>query len=160
MVGSFKQSTWYSQISTFSNFKIKMTERLLHFIWQFQYFNKNELTTSEGELVQVIMPGQYNNHQGPDFSNAKILTGNTTWAGTVELHIKTSDWKKHKHHEDKNYDNVILHVVWEDDGSFNRSVADEKRKDVPVIELKSRVAKILLQRYEELMQSPAFIPCE
>ena len=146
---------------------MSITERLLHFIWQFQYFNKNELTTSEGEFVQVIMPGQYNNHQGPDFSNAKILIGNTTWAGTVELHIKTSDWKKHKHHEDKNYDNVILHVVWEDDGGRNAIAigsADERRKNVPisvpVIELKSRVAKILLQRYEELMQSPAFIPCE
>ncbi|HKZ67732.1 MAG TPA: DUF2851 family protein [Chitinophagaceae bacterium] len=141
-----------------------MTERLLHFIWQFQYFNKNELTTSEGELVQVIMPGQYNNHQGPDFSDAKILINNTTWAGAIELHVKTSDWNKHKHHEDRNYNNVILHVVWEDDEGRNSiatgSVANENRKDVAVIELKSRVAKILLQRYEELMQSPAFIPCE
>jgi hypothetical protein len=31
---------------------------------------------------------------------------------------------------------------------------------VPIIELKSRVAKILLQRYEELMNSTGFIPCE
>ena len=144
-----------------------MTERLLHFIWQFQYFNKNELITAEGELVQVIIPGQYNNHQGPDFSNAKILIGNTTWAGTIELHIKTSDWKKHKHQEDRNYDNVILHVVWEDDGSRNSVPANERNGvplsspvSVPVLELKSRVAKVLLQRYEELMQSPAFIPCE
>jgi len=148
---------------------LSVTERLLQFIWQFQYFNKNELTTAEGELVQVIMPGQYNNHQGPDFSNAKILIGNTTWAGTIELHIKTSDWNRHKHHEDKNYDNVILHVVWDDDGGRNPIAtgsvpAKEKRNgvplSVPVIELKSRVAKILLQRYEELMLSPAFIPCE
>ncbi|MGZ8542053.1 MAG: DUF2851 family protein, partial [Chitinophagaceae bacterium] len=58
-----------------------MTERLLQFIWQFQYFNKTGLTTSGGETVQVIGPGLYNNNQGPDFSNAKILIGNTTWAG-------------------------------------------------------------------------------
>ncbi|MGZ8553770.1 MAG: DUF2851 family protein [Chitinophagaceae bacterium] len=133
-----------------------MTERLLQFIWQFQYFNKTGLTTSGGETVQVIGPGLYNNNQGPDFSNAKILIGNTTWAGTIELHVKTSDWNKHKHQDDKNYNNVILHVVWEDDRSDNRGVLTA----VPVLELKTRVPKLLLQRYEELMRSPAFIPCE
>lgn len=148
-----------------------MTERLLQFIWQFQYFNKNELTTAEGEVVQVIVPGQHNINQGPDFSNSKILIGNTTWAGTIELHIKTSDWIKHKHQKDKNYNNVILHVVWEDDGSrsgLQNSVPVQERNRVPltdqpivpVIELQSRVSKLLLQRYEELMLSTAFIPCE
>lgn len=139
-----------------------MTERLLQFIWQFQYFNKNELTTSEGESVQVIVPGQYNSNQGPDFSNAKTLIGNTTWAGTIELHIKTSDWNRHKHQQDKNYDNVILHVVWEDDRdlSFPKDNSNNASLYVPVVELKSRIPKLLLQRYEELMQSVAFIPCE
>jgi Protein of unknown function (DUF2851) len=128
-----------------------LTERLLQFIWQFQYFNKSELTAVCGETVQIIFPGQYNSNQGPDFTDAKIKTDDTTWFGTVELHIKTSDWKKHKHQHDSNYNNVILHVVWDHD-----SIANE----IPVIELKSRVSKILLQRYEELMNSPAFIPCE
>ena len=49
-----------------------MTERLLHFIWQFQYFNFNDLRTDEGELLQVIHPGTLNTNQGPDFLNAKI----------------------------------------------------------------------------------------
>ncbi len=149
-----------------------MTERLLQFIWQFQYFNKNELTTAEGEAVQVIIPGQHNHNQGPDFSNAKILIGNTTWAGTIELHIKTSDWIKHKHQADKNYNNVILHVVWEDDGNRNpvvigsipvierNGIALSEPLSIPVVELQSRVSKLLLQRYEELMLSTAFIPCE
>jgi Protein of unknown function (DUF2851) len=128
-----------------------MTERLLQFIWQFQYFNKNELATVSDERVQVIFPGQYNTNQGPDFTDAKIKIDNTTWAGTVELHIKTSDWKKHDHQNDSNYNNVILHVVWENDSTAN---------DIPVVELKDKVSKILLQRYEELMNSSAFIPCE
>jgi Protein of unknown function (DUF2851) len=144
-----------------------MTERLLQFIWQFQYFNKSEMTTTSGESVQVIFPGQYNINQGPDFSNAKIKIGKTTWAGSVELHIKTADWKKHNHQSDKNYTNVILHVVWEDDGSRNSVPANSMEQSrklsgsvVPILELKYRVSKILLQRYEELMNSSAFIPCE
>lgn len=128
-----------------------MTERLLQFLWQFKYFNKSELTTADGETVQIISSGQFNTDQGPDFVNAKIKIGKTTWAGNVELHLKTSDWKKHNHEGDKNYKNVILHVVWEN---------DTQRNSIPVIELKERVSKILLQRYEGLMNSTAFIPCE
>jgi hypothetical protein len=128
-----------------------MTERLLQFIWQFQYFNKGELDTTAGDTIHVIFPGQFNTNQGPDFSDAKIKIGKTTWAGSVELHIKSSDWKKHNHQSDKNYKNVILHVVWENENNSS---------DIPVLELKSRVPKILLKRYEELMNSSSFIPCE
>ena len=128
-----------------------MTERLLQYIWQFQYFNKSELSAVTGETVQVITPGQYNTNQGPDFAQAKIKIGDTTWAGTVELHTRTSEWNKHDHHHDSNYNNVVLHVVWENDTTSN---------NIPVIELRERVPKILLQRYEELMNSPAFIACE
>ena len=149
-----------------------MTEKLLQFIWQFQYFNKSELGTIDGEKVQIQFAGQLNTNQGPDFSDAKIVIGKTTWAGTVELHIKTSDWNRHNHQNDKNYKNVILHVVWEDDGVGNSVLIKENLNSVqvttehssvnhiPVLELKGRVSKILLLRYEELMHSNSFIPCE
>jgi len=129
-----------------------MTERLLQFIWQFQYFNKGELTTLQGESLQILVPGQFNTNQGPDFLEAKIRIGNTTWAGNIELHFKASDWEKHNHHKDDNYSNVILHVVWEYDLS--------QQNAIPVFELKERVSKILLERYDELMKTLSFIPCE
>ncbi|MDZ4793871.1 MAG: DUF2851 family protein [Bacteroidota bacterium] len=128
-----------------------MTEKLLQFIWQFRYFKQTGLITVSGESLQILAPGQYNTNQGPDFLDAKVVIGKTTWAGSVELHIKTSDWDKHNHQSDQNYQNVMLHVVWEDDGLKN---------NIPVLELRDRVSKILLQRYEELMNSSSFIPCE
>jgi len=129
-----------------------VTERLLQFIWQFQYFNKSELATTSGEPVQVIFPGQYNTNQGPDFSQAKIKIGSTTWAGNVELHFKTSEWKRHDHHKDENYRNVILHVVWENDSNGSNAI--------PILELKEKVSKILLLRYQSLMNAAGFIACE
>src|SRR4030095_2038076 len=129
-----------------------MTERLLQFIWQFQYFNKGELATLQGESLQIIFPGQYNTNQGPDFLEAKIKIGHTTWAGNIELHFKTSDWEKHNHHRDNNYNNVILHVVWEHDALDQNSI--------PVLELKDRISKIFLERYDGLMKAISFIPCE
>jgi hypothetical protein len=128
-----------------------VTERLLQFLWQFQYFNKSGLATASGEPVQIIFAGQYNTNQGPDFSEAKIKIGSTIWAGNVELHFKTSDWQKHEHHNDQNYRNVILHVVWENDSSG--------KNGIPILELKEKVSKILLLRYESLMNTAGFIPC-
>jgi len=128
-----------------------VTERLLQFIWQFQYFNKGELRSTSGETIQIIFPGTYNTNQGPDFNDAKIKIGKTTWAGNVELHLLSSDWNRHNHQNDKNYNNVILHVVWED---------DFPDYSMPVLKLNNRVAKIFLQRYEDLMNAQGFIPCE
>lgn len=129
-----------------------MTEQLLQFIWQFQYFNKADLATATGDMLHITSPGQHNTNQGPDFSNAKVRIGATIWAGHVELHFKTSDWEKHLHHKDPNYNNVILHVVWDNDR--------EVPANIPVLELQGRVSKLLLQRYERLMNASNFIPCE
>jgi hypothetical protein len=126
-------------------------ERLLQFIWQFQYFNKAELETTKRESIKVISPGIWNHNQGPDFMDVKIQINNTVWAGTVEVHVYSSDWKKHRHEEDRNYRNVVLHVVWEEDDSFGT---------MPVLELKNRVPKLLLDRYRKLMNAKTFIPCE
>ena len=129
-----------------------MTERLLQYIWQFQYFNKSSLQTTDAQSIQVINPGSCNTNQGPDFLNAKIKIDDTIWAGSVELHINTSNWQQHDHSNDKNYDNVILHVVWNDDADLKLTF--------PTLELKNIVPKLLLKKYENLMQDAQFIPCE
>ena len=67
-----------------------MNENLLQFIWQFQYFNKHNLATTEGNPLMILQPGQHNLNQGPDFKEAKIKIGGTTWAGNIELHAKLS----------------------------------------------------------------------
>lgn len=127
-----------------------MTERLLQYIWQFQYFNKSALQTTAGEQLQIIFPGKLNNNQGPDFTNAQIKIDKTTLVGSVELHLKTSQWNVHGHSKDANYKNVILHVVFEN---------DSKEFSIPVLELQPRVSTILLNRYESLMNSSSFIAC-
>ena len=128
-----------------------MTERLLQYIWQMQLFNKANLITAEEELLQIIFPGNYNTNQGPDFLEAKIKIDNTILAGHVELHVNSSQWKNHKHSSDKNYNTVVLHVVWED---------DDPSLNLPTLVLNNLVSKLLLSKYEELMQNRGFVPCE
>ena len=92
-----------------------MKEKLLHYIWQYQLFNNQQLKTIEGESLMVINPGFLNTNQGPDFLSGKIKIQNTFWVGSIEIHIKSSDWDLHKHSTDNNYNNVVLHVVWNHD---------------------------------------------
>jgi hypothetical protein len=132
-----------------------MTEKLLQFIWQFQYLNKQNLCTTEGEPVTIIHPGQINNHQGPDFFNGRIRISETEWAGHIELHLKSSDWYKHRHETDPGYGKVILHVVWKHD----TEVTDENNQPIPVLELQNRVSNMLLDQYEAWMNTPKQIPC-
>ena len=129
-----------------------MTERLLQYIWQFQYFNKTSLQTVEGETVEIVYQGSYNTNQGPDFFEAKLKIGNTLLIGNVELHCKTSEWNTHKHSADKNYANVIAHIVWENDCTLPNNL--------PTIILQDRVSKILLEKYQKLLNTSSFIPCE
>ena len=129
-----------------------MNERLLQYIWQLQCYNRSSLVTEEDEPLQIIYPGVFNTNQGPDFLNAKIKIGTTTWAGSIELHINSSDWKNHKHDDDKNYNNVVLHVVWQHDIDLQLAF--------PTLVLQDKVSKLLLNKYDELMKASGFIPCE
>lgn len=129
-----------------------MTEQLLQYIWQFQYFNSSQLFTTSGEPVSIIKKGTLNRNQGPDFINASVKIGHTTWAGNIELHINSSHWQQHGHSGDSNYKNIILHVVWKHDAHLPLSF--------PTLELEQYVSKLLLSRYSELMNIPLFIACE
>ena len=75
-----------------------MKEEFLHFIWEYQYFDKRNLKTWEGQVINILRPGQKNPDAGPDFSDARIKIGGTEWAGPVEIHVKSSQWNLHGHH--------------------------------------------------------------
>ncbi|MBS1664980.1 MAG: DUF2851 family protein [Bacteroidetes bacterium] len=127
-----------------------MREDLLQFIWRKCYFNQSHLFTEEGEAVQVVSPGQWNTGQGPDFHNARIRIGGFLYEGSVELHVAASDWNRHGHQGDIHYQDVILHVVWEDDGG---------PRDFPTLVLQPYVSKLLLEQYEKWMSCQLFVPC-
>lgn len=132
-----------------------MQESFLHYIWQFQYFDKQELRTTDGEEVQIIHPGVHNTNAGPDFSQAKIRIGNVHWAGMVEIHTQSSDWINHKHTSDAAYDNVVLHVVWKD----NQPIFRADGTPLPTIELGDRIDPSLVLQYRTLVASGFAIPC-
>ena len=113
-----------------------MKEEFLQFIWKHGLYLKDDLKTTDGKPVEIISSGRPNADSGPDFFNAKIRIGETTWAGNIEVHQKSSHWYQHKHDSDGAYDNVILHVV--------------ELHDKPV----------QVKNHEQLLKSERWIACE
>jgi len=134
-----------------------MQENFLHYIWKHKKFDTSNLKTINGEPITLFSVGQHNLDSGPDFFNSQIKINNQLWAGNVEIHVKSSDWFVHNHENDKAYDNVILHVVWEHDTEVYR----KDNRPIDTLELKTYVSKATLENYEKLFSvSQKWINCE
>lgn len=96
-------------------------ERLMQYVWQHRLLLHDDMTTVDGKRISVVDPGRLNSDAGPDFFNAKVKIDGNMWVGDVEIHVRASDWHRHKHDGDPAYDSVILHVVDRDDTRICRS---------------------------------------
>ncbi len=132
-----------------------MREDFLHFIWQYQYFDRNDLVTKENENVNILRQGTHNTAAGPDFEGSKIRIGEIEWTGHAEIHIKSSMWNDHRHQHDSAYNGVILHIVWEDDKKIFRNDGSP----IPTIELRNRIDPSLIDSYYNFFSKPDDIVC-
>lgn len=136
-----------------------MQEAFLHYIWKYKKFLLAGIETTDGKKVLLVSPGRHNEHEsGPDFFNAKLKIGGQLWAGNVEIHSKASDWYAHGHETDPAYDNVVLHVVWENDAEIFR----KDNSPIPTLELKPLVKPEILLNYQKLLETKnsKWINCE
>lgn len=130
-----------------------LTEKYLQFIWNHRLAG-HVFETSEREKVEIFQPGLLNTDGGPDFLNARIRIGDTVWAGNIEIHIKSSDWNRHKHQYDPAYDSVILHVVADNDTDICRSTGEI----IPTVELPP--LEKIKNSYETLLSKRNWTACE
>ena len=126
-----------------------MKEDFIYYLWENRLFYNN-LQTVNNEDITIISTGIRNHNSGADFINARIKINNTLWAGHVEMHILASDWFKHKHHQDDNYNNVILHVVY---------INDTDKIRIPTLELKNKFNPSLYDNYSYFINSKSWLPC-
>lgn len=131
-----------------------MKEEFLHFLWKYSLYDKERLLDNDGNKITVIYPGEYNRDAGPDFFNARISIAGTLWAGNVEIHTRSSHFDLHGHQDDKMYDNVILHVVAEND----RKVFNSKGEELLTTEIV--FDSTLHDKYISLVNNPFIIACQ
>jgi hypothetical protein len=93
-----------------------------------------EIATLDGRRLKLIYPGRANGDVGPDFRNAVIAINESQIVkGDVEIHVRSSDWYRHGHHRNPEYDHVILHaVLWDD---CNSATLVQNGRSVPVVHL-------------------------
>jgi hypothetical protein len=130
-----------------------MREDYLHHLFQMKRLG-NSFRTTSGEIIQVQKFGQLNPNAGPDFLDSKIVLKDTTWAGSIEFHVKSSDWFLHGHQTDERYKNVIAHFVFEHD----REVEINGQK-IPTVELKEKIDWEHYRRFKNLADSQKPISC-
>ncbi|MDX9811280.1 MAG: DUF2851 family protein [Bacteroidales bacterium] len=131
-----------------------MKEEFLHYLWKYGLYDHDTLRDASGEKIVVVSPGEYNRDSGPDFFNARIITGGTQWAGNVEIHIKSSHFDQHGHNSDHAFDNVILHIVAEND----RKVFNARGGEILTVAI--GFDKGLYERYLDLVSKPCAIACQ
>jgi len=88
-----------------------LRERDVVRIWQHQLLDGTRLATEDGEPIRVVYPGRMNDDRGADFRDAVIATSRGLVKGDIEVHVTSSGWREHGHHNNTIYNRVILHVV-------------------------------------------------
>jgi len=135
---------------------MKLSEDIIQFVWKYQLYRKVKLRTLSGKELQVKRAGLHNLNEGPDFENAFLVIDGIGWVGNIEIHTLSSDWNRHNHQLNPAYNTVILHVV-------NQHDLEIKREDDTVPEtlvLGSLIEPRILERYDSIMNSMHWIPCE
>jgi hypothetical protein len=133
-----------------------MKEELLHYAWRTRAFDIRQLSGTLGEKIDIEHFGFGNPDTGPDFMHARIRINGILWVGHVEMHVRSSDWYQHKHDSDPAYNNVVLHVVWEE----NTPVRRLDGTYIPCLSLQKYLSNTVKNNYQYLMLSETWIPCE
>lgn len=121
-----------------------MTESYLQFIWLSKRLLETELRLTDGREVVIMDFGVFNaNESGPDFKLGAVKIEGVTHYGHIEIHVRASDWYRHNHQNDVNYDQVILHVVFE----WDRNVYIHGSA-IPTLELKDHIDRSHFRQFQ------------
>ena len=135
---------------------ITLKEDFIQYLWRVKKIYLHDLKTTQGETIEIIDVGRHNTNAGPDFLNAKIKIGKILLVGNIEMHLRSSEWIKHKHQNDLAYQNVILHVVLVED----EIIYHGNKSRIPCLELRSRIPPRLSKTYLKLINNETWIPCQ
>lgn len=133
-----------------------MHENYLQRIWSQSRIPSPKLQLIDGTPIVVKHPGKHNtSHSGPDFKEACVQFDNLEFHGAIEIHVNGSDWYKHKHHQDEAYNNVVLHVVYNNDIQIVQNGFS-----IPTLELKDFIDLDHFRKSFDIDLSKSDLPCK
>ncbi len=146
-----------------SESNVTWSERAVQQVW-FEGWLRESLCTAEGHSISIIQPGIWGQGAGPDFRCAAISYGNDkVRSGDIEVDMRPQDWMAHGHDRNPNFNNVVLHAVWEL-SKKRLFTATENFTHVPQVELRSQLAvdetalRNLLNENDDAGRKPLSLP--
>jgi hypothetical protein len=96
---------------------LDIDERQVVRLWQ-AAARRMALVSTDGEPIMVLYPGRPNDGPGADFRDAVIVRGGVLRRGDIEVHVRSNSWWEHRHHVDRAYNRVVLHIaLWQDEAA-------------------------------------------
>jgi len=131
---------------------MKFTEEFLYHIWDANHLNQN-LKTVSGKKLIIKFSGRWNTDSGPDFKDAILEINGQTQKGDIEIDLTSYQWKSHSHNENHEFNNVLLHLVYEDNGKFPYTINEEGKK-IEILEIKDQLAEDITKLIKHYSSEP------
>ncbi len=87
-----------------------MQEEELYRYWRY-YARNGQTLHSDGHRLRILFGGYPAVAQGPDFIAARFELDGVCMQGDVEMHVAPEDWYRHRHHLDRGFAGVCLHIT-------------------------------------------------
>ncbi|MDP8267995.1 MAG: DUF2851 family protein [Candidatus Tenebribacter davisii] len=131
---------------------MKFTEEFLYHIWDAQHLNE-KLFTQSGKQVNIKFPGRWNTDSGPDFKDAIIEVDTQTLKGDVEIDLTSYHWKSHSHHENPEFNNVLLHLVYENKNKKPYTISENGTR-IEILEVKDQLTEDISKLIKHYSNKP------
>ena len=116
---------------------MQFSEEFLYHIWDAQHLKKS-LTTISGKDLVIKFPGRWNTDSGADFKDAILELNGKIQKGDVEIDLTSYHWKSHSHNENPEFNSVLLHIVYEDNGKYPYTISEDGSK-IEIFEIKEQL---------------------
>ena len=116
---------------------MQFSEEFLYHIWDAQHLKKN-LTTVSGKKLTIKFSGRWNTDSGADFKDAIIEIDGKILKGDIEIDLTSYHWKSHSHNENPEFNSVLLHIVYEDNGKDPYTINEDGCK-IEILEIKKHL---------------------
>ena len=116
---------------------MQFSEEFLYHIWDAQHLKKS-LTTISGKNLVIKFPGRWNTDSGADFKDAILELNGEIQKGDVEIDLTSYHWKYHSHNENPEFNSVLLHIVYEDNGKYPYTISEDGSK-IEILEIKEQL---------------------
>lgn len=83
-------------------------------VWQARWFSGacgREFAAADGRKVVVHDFGEWNREAGPDFAHCTVEIAGAKRHGAIEVDLDAAGWEQHRHAQNPDYEQVVLHVV-------------------------------------------------